>query len=436
MPSLKSAISIIPVSIFYRTRNNLAPILLITALFLFISKSLYNVPIGIMALIGVWYSIKHAKKLLQDPFIRGYILLFFCLWIPMLVSFVDAVNYGRSAETVFSYLRFLFFGIYVLVEIRTPDILKKIQVVIFAIVAFWCIDAIIQLLFKIDLFGYPYRPGDITGMFYPRNTIAHVTASLSPFYFETIRKRSDRLPWLWLLLLPLFMVILFSGRRAAWIMLAISCTGYLYYLFSLSGLSAHWGKKLVPIAAVIGIVCMTAIATSRPLQDRIRITMELFSGDYQKIDKATAMRLPIWNTALAMFRDNWINGVGPRGFRYAYKSYSAPDDYWVERGAALPTTQPHQIILEILTETGIIGFIGLGSFVYVFYRLVKNRNLLFQCYPGLLAILVAIFPLNSNLAFFSSYWASMFWWLVLLAVLIGAISAAHGESGSTPVQHP
>ena len=200
MPSLKSAVTVIPVSIINRTRNNIAPILLITALFLFISKSLYNIPMGIMALIGVWYSFKHTKKLLQDPFTRAYILLFLCLWIPMLVSLVDAVNYGRSAETVFSYLRFLFFGIYILHEIRTPDILNKIQTAVFVIVAFWCIDAVVQLLFKIDLFAYPYRPGDITGMFYPRNTIAHVTASLSPFYFETIRRRSDRLPWLWLLL--------------------------------------------------------------------------------------------------------------------------------------------------------------------------------------------------------------------------------------------
>jgi len=422
--------SAISVSIINRTRSNLAPILLITTLFLFISKSLYNVPIGIMALIGAWYGFKHSKHLLQDPFIRTYILLFLCLWIPMLISFTDAVNYKRSAETVFPYLRFLFFGIYVLYEIRSPGVLGKIQTTIFIIVAFWCIDAVIQLLFKIDLFGYPYRPGDITGIFYPRNTIAHVTASLSPFYFEIIRKRTERLPWLWLLLLPPFLVILSSGRRAVWVMLAVSCAGYLYYLFRLSG--GRPGKRIVPVAAVIGIVCITAIATSQPLQDRIHATMGLFSGDYQEFNNATAERLPIWNTAVSMFRDNWVNGVGPRGFRYAYRSYSAPDDYWVERGAAQPTTHPHQIILEILAETGVIGCIGLALFVYVIYRLIKDRNLLYVCYPSLLAVLVAVFPFNSTLAFFSSFWASMFWWLTLMAVLAASISAAQVKDGTGP----
>lgn len=417
-------------------RTNLAPILLITALFLFISKSLYNVPIGIMAVIGAWYSFRHARNILRDPFLRNYILLFFCLWIPLLISFADTVNYIRSAETVFPYLRFLFFGIYVLYEIRSPGVLDKIRNAVFIIIAFWCIDAVIQLLFKVDLFGYPYRPGDISGMFYPRNTIAHVTACLSPFYFDAIRKRSDRLRWLWLLLLPLVVVILSSGRRASWIMLAVSCAGYLYYLFRLNSSSGYLLKKMIPVAAVIGIVCVTVIATNQQLRDRINITMGIFSGDYQEFDIATARRLPIWNTAVAMFKDNWINGIGPRGFRYAYRQYSSPDDYWVKNGGTLPTTQPHQIILEVLSETGVIGVVGLALFVYVFYRLVKNNNLLFNTYPSLLAILVAIFPFNTNMAFYGSYWASMFWWLVVMAILSGSIYAVQAQPGSEAGARP
>jgi O-antigen ligase len=409
-------------------RTNLAVILLITTLFLFISKSLYNLPIGIMAVLGAWYSFRHARRILRDLFMRNYILLFLCLWIPLLVSFADTVTYGRSAETVFPYLRFLFFGIYVLYEIRNPGVLDKIQTVVFILVAFWCIDAVVQLLFSIDLFGYPYRPGDITGMFYPRNTIAHVTACLSPFYFEVIRKRSDRLRWLWLLLLPLVIVILCSGRRAAWIMFAVSCAGYLYYLCKLPGFNAPIRKRIMPIAVVIGVVCATAIATHQPLQDRITNTMGIFSGDYQEFDMATARRLPIWNTAVAMFKDNWINGVGARGFRYAYRQYSNPDDYWIKSGGLLPTTQPHQIILEVLAETGMIGAAGLVLLVYVFYRLVNDNNLFFNTYPCLLAIFVAIFPFNTNMAFYGSYWASMFWWLVVLAVLSGSIITAHAET--------
>lgn len=428
MPSFVSTISVLSAFCYSWLRKNLAAVLVISTLLLFISKSLYNVPIGIMALIGAGYTFRHAREILRDPFTRTYVTLFLCLWLPMLIAFIDAVNYGRSAETVFPYLRFLFFGIFVLREIKITAELDKIHFVVFIITAFWCIDAVIQFLFKIDLFGYPYNPGDITGMFYPRNTIAHVTACLSPFYFESIRKRSDHLRWLWLLLLPLFAVILLSGRRAAWIMLAVSSAGYLIYLLKITGSYVKYRKRIIPLAAIIAVVCAAVIASNQPLRDRITSTMGLFSGDYKQVDLATAHRLPIWNTAVAMFKDNWINGVGPRGFRYAYRSYSGPDDFWVKLGGAQPTTQPHQIILEVLAETGVIGCLGMALFVYLFYRLIKHEKLLTSTYTGMLAILVAVFPFNSHLAFYSSYWGSMFWWLVVMAFLSGSTATSYMSS--------
>lgn len=410
------------------TKTHSAAVLLVTTMFLFISKSLYNVPIGIMALLGVWYTFRYAEQILRDLFTRTYILLFLCLWLPMLVAYIDAENYGRSAETVFPYLRFLFFGIFVLHEIRKPAVFDKIRIVVFIITAFWCIDAIIQLLFKIDLFGYPYMSGSITGMFYPRNTIGQVAACLSPFYFEAVRKSSDRLRWSWLLILPLFAAILMSGRRSAWIMLAVSSTGYLYYLVKITGSYAQYRKRIIPLAAIIAGVCAIVITTNQPLRDRVHATMGLFSSNYEQIDLATAHRLPIWNTAVAMFRDNWINGVGPRGFRYAYRRYATADDFWVNLGGAQPTTSPHQIVLEVLTETGVIGCLGVALFVYLFYRLVKHQKLWFSTYLGLLAILVAVFPFNTHMAFYSSYWGSMFWWLVVMAFLSGTTATSYMSS--------
>jgi O-antigen ligase len=428
MSSFVSVLSTVSESGFKWVKSNLAVVLLITTLFLFISKSLYNIPVGIMAVLGAWRILRYPKQIWRDPYSRTYIILFFCLWIPLLLSFIDSVNLRRSAETLFPYLRFLFFGIYILYEIRKSDVLEKITTAVFILTAFWCIDAVIQLMLKVDLFGYPYKPGDITGMFYPRNTIAHVTACLSPFYFEAIRKRSDQLKWLWLLILPLFIVILASGRRATWIMLMVSIVGYMFYLFKMPGSKPLSVKKLIPLAAITIATIVFIISTNSPLRDRLEDSMGLFSGDYEQINVATARRLPIWNTAIAMFRDNWINGIGPRSYRFAYKRYSEPDDYWVNRGGIHPTTHPHQIILEVLTETGVIGAVGVVLFVYIFYKLVRSKQLFFRVFPSLLAIFIAVFPINTHMAFYGSYWASMFWWLMVMAFLACSLSGAT-ESG-------
>ena len=137
-------------------KSNLAYLLIVATLFLFISKALYNIPVGIMALIGLFRLIKSPKQFWQDPAVRIYILLFLCLWLPLLISYIDAVNPTRSARTVFPYLRFLFMGIYVIPELRSREMLDRLNTTILCIVTFWCVDAVIQFVFNVDLFGNPY----------------------------------------------------------------------------------------------------------------------------------------------------------------------------------------------------------------------------------------------------------------------------------------
>ena len=232
MLNTDSGLSLKPQACYGWIKSNLAYLLIVSTLFLFISKSLYNIPMGIMAAIGLYRFIRSPKLIWSDPVTHVYIVLFLCLWLPLLISFIDAVNPARSARTLFPYLRFLFVGIYLIQEVRSSKTLNKINITVFCIVAFWCIDAVIQFLFKTDLFGYPsYVYGQyhfINGMFNQTLTIGHICAAVSPLYFDSVRIYSNKSKWLWLLLIPLFVTILLSGRRGAWIMLTISSAGYLF----------------------------------------------------------------------------------------------------------------------------------------------------------------------------------------------------------------
>ena len=83
----------------------------------FVSKSLYNVPFSLMALLGLYRAIKAPARLWADPFQRHYIWLFLCLWLPLLCSLPEAANSARAAQTVFPYLRFLFAGLFIIQEL-------------------------------------------------------------------------------------------------------------------------------------------------------------------------------------------------------------------------------------------------------------------------------------------------------------------------------
>ncbi len=410
--SLNQSIKNFRVAFLYQiARDNLPFILLAAVLFLFISKSLYNIPIGIMALIGLYHAIKSPAELFRDRLTRLFIFVFACIWIPMLFSLPDAVNLSRSAKTVFGYLRFLFMGIYVLQSLKGRDIWQKLRLFIFCLIAFWSIDGLIQLVIGRNLFGYPLFLNRVTGMFYPRYTIAHILAGFSPIYFDYIFEKSRNLRWLWILLIPLVIVVLMCGRRSAWIMLFVSISGYLFYVIHRYRLDKSIVKSLALFGTMILTVAIITFALNKPLQDRVDNTLDLFSGDYEIVNKATSLRLPIWKVSIQMFRDHWINGVGPRGFRYEFDKYS--EDLW---DGYVPA-HPHQMYLEIMVETGLIGIAG---FIFAAYWLVsmflKNRYL-WAVFPTLLCSIVVIFPINTHMAIYSSYWGSVVWLILILTFL-------------------
>ena len=364
-----------------------------------------------MAVLGLYRVINAPRSLFDHPVVKIFCLLFLCLWLPMLLSYIDAVNPTRAAKTVFPYLRFLFAGIYVIQEFDSKKQWGKLNLGIFFIISFWCVDALIQYFIGVDLFGYPRLPGHIHGAFYPEITIGHVTAALSPLYFHAVYNYGKKYLWLWLLLIPLFMVIMLSGRRAAWIMLIVSLSGYALYLWRLPDRKTL--VRLIISGVVLLLLTTIIVINDKEFKYRIDMTAKLFSSDYETIDLASAYRLTLWRTAIAVSKDNWFNGVGPRGFRYVYTQYSDPDDEFHETGQ----THPHQLVLEVLAETGLIGITGLILFIWFLYRFIRKHRLGMATYPWLLGLLVAVFPFNTHMAFYGSYWSSLIWWLIIIAFI-------------------
>ena len=409
-----------------------AVILILLTIVGFVSKALYNYPLTIMAIIGFYKVIISPQSIWNDQALKYFIFLFLCLWIPMLLAFPDAVNPSRSVQTVFPYLRFLFAGIFIIHELSKNDECFKVLIYgVFFIVTFWCIDASIQFFIGHNLLGFPYVPGEITGMFYPRNTISHVCAILSPICFYVVSRHSSRCKWAWLSIIPLFFVVLISGRRAAWVMLALCSFGFIIFLYLSSVNKNKILRQIMIISCVIGVIFTSTIMLNQPTRDRFVTTLGLFSFDYKSINAATAVRLPIWQTAYSIFKDQPINGIGPRGFRFIYQEYAKHDDVYIISNSDrfshlfsqnLPPTHPHLLLLEVLVETGVIGLAG---FLSLFYFLIKStrkiKNISYE-FVFLIPVLVSLFPFNSHMAFYGSVWSSMIW--LLMAIYFSSLRLA------------
>ncbi len=216
-----------------------------------------------------------------------------------------------------------------------------------------------------------------------------------------------------------------AGNRNSWMMVGLAVGGYAILLARARG-RMPW--RALAVLALGGILLSGALWQVHPgFRARVTATLALFSGSFEKADRASAWRLSIWRTAWRVFADHPVNGVGPRSFRNVYRRYAPPDDFWVRRGE-IPT-HPHQLALEVLAETGLLGGAGLVVFLVLVARLMIRappEDTLGRSFA--LAGLLAANPVNAHMAFYASYWASILWWLVLLALASSTLGTPGGRS--------
>ena len=398
--------------------DNHAWILVATALLLLSTDTLSLVPQIMMAALGLYHISRNPGEMFRDKTVRVLVLLFLCLWLPQLISLIGAVNPGRSAKIASLYPLYLFCGIFILRELARPGNLRRLSLALLAVVIFWCVDGLIQYANGKNLLGYPYEDGMLSGMFYPKLRLGIILAVLAPVALETVRNVNRDSLFPWLLLIPFTVVVLLSGRRSAWLMLIIGLSAYLpLVVLSLSSRARY---------IITGALCVSVLLVgwvyfySPDINRRIDLLTGMLSNEYLA-EKATSRRTPIWDTAWNMLQDNWINGVGPRGFRYAYRTYADEDNYFVRRGQD-GQTHPHMVFLEIAVETGVIGLAGFILFYITLLRYWWRGRHSTITGAWTATLLAGTFPLNAHLAFYGSYWSGFLWLLIactLVAVLSG-----------------
>ncbi|MES2407773.1 MAG: O-antigen ligase family protein [Pseudomonadota bacterium] len=374
----------------------------------------FEVPLALMTFGGIPLMFKDGRAIWRHPSMRWFLLLFACIWLPLVTALPDAITFEPAASTALAFVRFPLAGIFALYALSDESSRHKLFMVITLLLSFWIADGLLQAAIGHDVFGYQPQGGRITGPF-PKLVMGLIAAILAPIYFEVIRRKaSQSSSWYWLALLPYTAVILLSGSRAAWGMYAAGLVGFAVYTYFMAP-KRHLGRVILIV--LLGTASIGAlVAAYPPLQNKLRVTAGLFSGNYAEMDDATSMRLPIWKTGIKIAEDHWLNGIGARGFRYIYPQYAAPDDPFMKLNPTAGPTHPHEITLEILVETGVIGLLGFTVFLVLMLRrtwqAMRDRNT--YAVPLGLSILVAAMPVNAGIAFYGSVLSALIWWLVAL----------------------
>jgi O-antigen ligase len=348
----------------------------------------------------------------HNPGIVLAAILFACYWLPALVSGIAPVEPGKTWSTVAGLLRFLPFALFAVWGLKDARVWNAVTAAVAAVVALWIVDAFVQMTTGFSL-GGAAEAERLSGIFGAGNLkLGPVLAVLSPFVFVAAR---DRFGWrgLAVAFVALAVPILLAGSRAAWIMYVVVCVAFAWRE---ARSKRSFALAIAVSIALVGGVATLALRDSHGFGARVQRSLLALRGTESAVDAASAGRVSIWRTAVTMWRAHPLTGVGVRGFRYAYPAYAAPKDRFVDTTTDTGASHAHQIVLEILSETGAIGLLfwiaGTVFAVRVWRR--ADRASRERALAPALALVVMCFPLNSHLAFYSAWWGLLFWWLLAL----------------------
>nr|WP_328797023.1 O-antigen ligase family protein [Luteimonas deserti] len=359
--------------------------------------------------------------------------LFFAYWLPQLISTVDSVDPGRALREALVDLRYLPF-LWLVASAVAHRRARRITLGGLAIIVMvWTLDALAEvvlgtspLFFGIDqlkllISNRPMCSPDqialadrIGGVLGPCNLkLGIVLASLSPFALYAAGRRFGAGGWVFAAA-AIGVVLLFAGSRASWLTYAL--------VLVFSGWRLLGWKGLLGVFAGAALIATAVSLLSPQVRERVERTVMGLSTDEARVDTALSGRARIWDAAVCMVRSHPVNGVGARGFREAFPACDPQPGELAAWGEG-PAFHAHQIVLEVASETGLIGLLLWLAGVALAWRAwrfaaAEARD---RARPAMLALAVTVFPLNTHLAFYSTFWGGFT--LLLCALYAGSLLA-------------
>ena len=357
------------------------------------------------------------------------LLAFFLICILSSLINLETIGSDNFLKSIFL---IRFYIVYILIE--TLILNRKLKIKYFfhiclVIIIFVSIDLIIQFIYGKNILGYEPWEGRITGIF-EHEAIAgsflqkiFVFSLISVFlirYSNIVKKNITQIIY--------FLIIIFASFVAS---NRISFLMLLTNIFILIAFFSTFRRNLIltlmllmPIFYYSYQVDSQTNYRYQNLHDTIVNTFNLKKKKLENINVAENSNLEvstkkelsdhakIFYTSFLSFKESPVLGNGLKSFRYNCRNF-------LNQQNTQCSTHPHNYHLEILHDTGILGFTSILIFaISLIMMLIKNlkkeNNQSHKIISGLLFInfLIIIFPFQSTGSIFTS-WNGTLIWLIL-----------------------
>lgn len=351
-----------------------------------------------------------------DFFKNNIVIIFICFWCYILIRSLFANDILLSLESSLFYFRYLFFVCGSLLIIKKyPQFLKYLFYGLIISILFVTIVGLIQTFFNSNIIGYDSLRTDrlvlfedelILGSYLSRMVM--IALPLSLYFLPNFKKY--QLILIYLVIIISFILILFSGERAAL---------FLFILFNLSFLILSRYKFFLKFSILFSllVVLLTTFFTQPDLKTRmIDQTLSEMKDSDNKYFIFTEIHNGHITSAFNMFLDNKIFGHGTKTFRLLCDS-----EKYLNKFSC--STHPHNTYIQLLAETGLIGFgFIFALFLTILFILIKIfiSNISPRIFNNtgyknfqiciLITVFVSLWPFTSTNNFFNN-WISVIYYL-------------------------
>ena len=345
------------------------------------------------------YEIVKKKKI--NIFYNFYILLLFIIFIYLLYNSVFVAKDSDSIIRACGFLRYIILALAIAyyLNIENKKYEKKILLfwtVIFSIVT---LDLIFEFIFGFNTLNfrsdYEGRLASFTGDELKIGGYYFGFYLLSLVLFIQNKKTFN-------ILMIVFLISAYLiGERSNFIKIIFMTTLFYFFCYKL-----NFFKKLLIFTVPVFLIFLITLFNFNFKERFYNLLINPIINNNLEKTLSENRHLAHYRSAIEIFKDNKILGIGIKKFRY--ESYRRQ----VELNQYQGSTHPHQIHLEFLSELGFVGYTLIMTFlIYSIingYKVFKLKNDLYSAAASLF-IFATIIPILPSGSFFTTYGATIFW---------------------------
>lgn len=340
---------------------------------------------------------------------KSLIFFFFIFYIYIILISFFSENQLSAIKSSISQIRFFLFFLFIYLYYSfdsklLDNLIKFFQVILFL----FSIDLIVQSIIGFNILNFkpgisnPDRYSGVFGselvagtflFFLSIPIISHIIGNLKNFSFKMQIYNL-------VFIAVVSLAIIQTGDRMATLMYLGSIV--LIFLFQLSF------KKFLSLFLMFSIFVVIVFNVFTNVQKRYTS----LHRDLNNLENFGYFRL--FSSSINIWKENKLFGVGLKNYRQVC------DTNKFDNNTKLPTlcsTHPHNIFLELLVETGLVGLILFKFFIFSVIKFIYQKKTLFRgtnyfksySLGLLITLFFFIWPIKSSGSMFTTFYMSFVW---------------------------